>query len=127
MEDSSPPQAFDIGWSDCNCRSDFSTVFGHHLRLELLRAWRRPRDRVGARINGGENTVFTTSARSQDRDFRMMRADACHDLRGSCTGCHIDDGRTGKNLAFGDFIILRDRGDDGDVHNRYGRFDGLRR
>ena len=112
MEDSSPPQAFDIGWSDCNCRSDFSTVFGHHLRLQLLRAWRRPCDCVGARINGGENTVFTTSARSQNRDFRMMRADACHDLRGSCTGCHIDDGRTGKNLAFGDFIILRDRGDD---------------
>ena len=80
-----------------------------------------------ARINGGENTVFTTSARSQNRDFRMMRADACHDLRGSCTGCHIDDGRTGKNLAFGDFIILRDRGDDRDVHHRHGRFDGFRR
>ena len=57
----------------------------------------------------------------------MVGADAGHDLRGSRARRHVDDGRTGKNLAFGDLIIRCDGGDDGNIHHRHGRLDGLRR
>ena len=37
-----------------------------------------------------------------------------------------DDGRTGENLAFGDFVVFRDCCDNGNVDHGHGGFDGFR-
>lgn len=39
-------------------KSGFTAVFRHHLRLQLLRAWRRPCNGVRTRFDGSENAFF---------------------------------------------------------------------
>ena len=114
--------AFVFDWLELG----FAAIFRHHLRLQLLRAWRRPCDGIRARFDGGEDAIFGSASRCQDRYFRMMRTYACHDLRGACSGCDVDDGRTGENLAFGDFVVFRDCCDNGNVDHGHGGFDGFR-
>lgn len=42
--------------------SGFAAVFRHHLRLQLLRAWRRPCNGVRTCFDGGENAFFGTAS-----------------------------------------------------------------
>lgn len=43
-------------------KSGFAAVFRHHLRLQLLRAWRRPCNGVRSCFDGGENAFFGTAS-----------------------------------------------------------------
>lgn len=43
-------------------KSGFAAVFRHHLRLQLLRAWRRPCNGVRTCFDGGENAFFGTAS-----------------------------------------------------------------
>lgn len=43
-------------------KSDFAAVFRHHLRLQLLCAWRRPCNSVRTCFDGGENAFFGTAS-----------------------------------------------------------------